>query len=222
VIPETATGLTSALGGISNLGAEAGVAIFSMAFAAVPLMMLAFLWRRVLASFGGRAAEGTVTQVERSSARLMKVHVTFRASDGREISVPLAVAPGARAGDTVHIRYNPARPEVATNRTAPAVTTHVLLPLGALAAVGLTGLVGTFWSVATGGFDGFLSAYAIVVFAAFGAISLFVAYGRYAEIKAAQPVTGPSLKAGNVLGPTLAGLILIAAAALLAVVFYGS
>jgi hypothetical protein len=220
VISAPATSLTSVLGGISNTEAEAGSAIFSILFAAVPLTLIAAVWRRVLVSFGGQATEATVTGIERSTARTVKSHIKFPASDGREINVTLSMPSRVHVGDTMHIRYDPARPEVATDLTARASAIRIL-PLFAFAAVGLVGVVGTFWSTGTGTFTGFSNGYVIMVLVAFAVVSFFGAYVRYADVKATQPVTGRSLKAGNVLGPTSAGLILVGFAILFAAVFYG-
>jgi Protein of unknown function (DUF3592) len=221
VIAEPVTSMTSVLSGISTVEFEAGTVTIGAVIAALPLTILGFLWSRVLVSFRGQAAEGTVAQTERSTARSVKAQVKFRASDGREISLPLNMAPTVGVGDTVHLRYNPARPEVATNRTAGTVTTHVLLPLGTLATVGLIGLVGTFWSVATGRFDGFVSAYAVVVFLTISAYTFLIAYIRYAEVRAARPSAGRLSAARSVRGPTFVGLFLLAFGAYAAVVFFG-
>jgi len=221
---QLATSLTSVLSGISATTVEAGVAIAGAAIAALPLVLLAVGWRRVRLSFRGSRGVGTVTRVGRTGPRTTKAQVSFGTADGGEASVRLSVPPGTRAGDRLDIRYERARPEFATNRSAPAVILHFLLPVGALAAVGLAGVAGTLYTSAEGGFTAFSNGYAVVVLAVLGLYAFFVGYLRYSELSHHDPeVTGQtaaalrgSSPAGAVLTPTLVGAVLFAGAVVLA------
>ncbi len=221
MIAEPATSLTSVLGGVSTLEAEAGFAIIGMAIAALPLSLLVFLRRRILVVFRGRATEAKVTRIETSATRTVKAHLVFRAVDGREIDVPQNMAPGVHVGDTVRIRYDPARPDLANYRTAGATTIRILLPLVAFAAVGLLGLVGTFWSVGTGTFNGFSSAYFVVLLLTFAAFAFLTAGIRFTGADPAEPSAGRRAAARNALAPTLLGLVLLAFGVYVAFVFFG-
>jgi hypothetical protein len=222
VTAEPATSLTTLLNGLRTVEAEAGLSILGALIAALPIVLLASLRRRILAAFRGQAAEGTVTQAEVLSATGgVKAHVKFHTSDGRKIDVPLKMAPGVRVGDTVPIRYDRARPEAATNRTATAVATHILLPLGAFAAVGLAGPIGTFWGIAAGDFNGFSNVYLIVLLLTSAAFAFLSAGIRYAETTAAQLPTGRIAAARSARGPAFVGLLLLTLGVYLAVVLYG-
>jgi hypothetical protein len=222
VTAEPVTSVTTVINGLNNFEAELGLSILGMSIAALPIVLLVILRRRIWAAFRGQSAAGTVTQAEVLSATHgVKAHVTFRTSDGREIDVPLKMAPSVRVGDTVPIRYDPARPEVAISRTATAVTTRILLPLGAFAVAGLAGPIGTFWGIATGDFNGFSSVYFIVLLLTFAAFALLSAGVRYAETAAAQPSAGPFAAARSARGPAFVGLLLLALGVYLVVVLYG-
>lgn len=219
---EPVTSLTTVINGLSDFEAELGLSILGALIAALPIVLLVTLRRQISAAFRGQSAEGTVTQTEVwPASRSVKAHARFHTSDGREIDVPLKMAPSVRVGDTVPIRYDRARPEVATNRTATAVTTRILLPLGAFAAVGLAGPIGTFWGIAAGDFNGFSNVYFIVLILTFAAFALLSAGIRYAETTAAQPPTGCIAAARSARGPAFAGLLLLALGVYLAVVLYG-
>jgi hypothetical protein len=224
--PSLAISLTSVLSGISAATVETGVAILGAAIAALPLLLLGVTWRKVLLSFRGCGAVGTVTGIDQtgSSPGQARAQVSFRAGDGREVVAHLNVHKRTRAGDRLDIRYDPARPESATNRSARAVITRFLLPVGTLAAVGLAGVAGTLYTAAAGGFGAFSNGYAVVVLVVFGLYAFFVSYLRYAGITRQGPgMTGQTVMAlpgssavGAVLAPTLVGAVLLAGAVVLA------
>lgn len=220
-----AISLTSVLGGINTGTAEAGAAILAAAIAAVPLVLLAALWSRARLSFRGSAAVGTVTRTEPAGARMCRAHISFTTADGTEVTVPLNASRRTRPGDRLGIRYDPAKPEFATNRSAGVVVTHFLLPTGALAAVGLAGVAGTLYTSATGGFDAFVNGYAVVVFVVIALAAFFVSYIRYGEHHdrvhdvpgQTATVTRGSGTAGAILTPVLVGVIMLALAVVFAV-----
>lgn len=220
-----AISLTSVLSGISAATAETGVAILGAAIAALPLVLLGVTWRKVLLSFRGCAAVGTVTRIDRAGSPPGQAwaQVSFRAGDGAEIVVRLNVHKRTHAGDRLDIRYDPASPQSATNRSARAVVTRFLLPVGTLAAVGLAGVAGTLYTAAAGGFDAFCNGYAVLVLVVFGLYAFFVSYLRYAEFSRGAGMTGEPPMAlpgsgvvGAVLVSTLTGAALLAGAAVLA------
>ena len=134
-----AISLTSVLSGINTAAAEAGLAIFGGLVAALSLVLIGAVWRRALLSFRGSRAVGTVTRTEPAGPRTCRAYISFEAGDGREVTVALNVGQRTRTGDRVDVWYDPARPEFATNLSAPAASAR-LLPLAALAAVGLAGV----------------------------------------------------------------------------------
>jgi hypothetical protein len=220
-----AISLTSVLGGISTATAESGVAVLAAMIAGIPLLIVGTLWKKVLLSFRGSAAAGTVTRTEPAGGRQCRVHISFVTADGTQVTVPLTASQRTRPGDRVGIRYDPAKPEFATNRLAGEVVTHFLLPIGALIAVGLAGLIGTLYTSATGGFDGFLNGYAVVVFVVIAVYAFWMSYLRYGERDdQVQDVPGEtatatrgSASAGAILTPILVGLIMLALAVIFAV-----
>ncbi len=223
--PPLAVSLTSVLGGINAATVETGVAILAAAIAAIPLVLLAALWSRVRLSFRGSAAVGTVTRTEPAGGRMCRAFISFATADGSQVTVPLNASQRTRPGDRLGIRYDPAKPEFATNRSAGAVVTHFLLPIGMLAAVGLTGLAGTLYTSATGGFDSFLNGFAVVVFVVAALIAFFVSYIRYGEHdERVQDVPGQTATvtrgsgtAGTILAPILVGAVMLAFAVVFAV-----
>jgi hypothetical protein len=223
--PPLAISLTSVLGGINTATVEAGLAVLAAAIAAIPLVLLAALWRRVRLSFRGSAAVGTVTRTEPAGARMCRAYISFATADGTEVTVPLNASQRTRPGDRLGVRYDPAKPEFATNRSAGAVVTHFLLPTGTLAAVGLAGVAGTLYTSATGGFDAFANGYAVVVFVVIALIAFFVSYIRYGEHSdrvhdvpgETATVTRGSGTAGAILAPILVGAVMLAFAVVFAV-----
>lgn len=218
-----AISLTSVLGGVNTAAAETGVAIFGALVAALSLVLIGAVWRRALLSFQGSRAVGTVTRTEPAGPGLCRAYISFQAGDGREVSAALNAPQRTRAGDRIDIWYDPARPQFATNRSAPAVIAR-LLPLALLAAVGLAGVAGTLYTSATGGFDSFSNGYIVVVFVAAALVAFFGSYVRYGERgdrvsgNASQTVTvarGPG--AGPVLAPIFVGVVLLAVAVVFAV-----
>jgi hypothetical protein len=223
--PPLAISLTSVLGGINAATVETGVTVLAAAIAALPLVLLAALWSRVRLSFRGSAAVGTVTRTEPAGPRLCRAYISFVTAGGTQVTVPLNASRGTRPGDRLGIRYDPARPEFATNRSAGAVVTHFLLPAGTLAAVGLAGVAGTLYTSAAGGFDAFVNGYAVVVFVVIAAIAFFVSYIRYGEHRdrvhdvpgQTATVTRGSGTAGAIVAPVLVGAVMLALAVVFAV-----
>jgi hypothetical protein len=225
VTPPLAISLTSVLSGINAVTVEAGAAVSAGMIAAIPLLVLGALRRKVVLAFRGSAAVGTVTRTEPAGGRMCRVQVAFATAAGANVTVALTASQHTRPGDRVAIRYDPAKPEFATNRLAGFVVTHLLLPAGALVAVGLAGLIGTLYTSATGGFDGFLNGYAVVVFVMIALIAFFVSYLRLAERHdrvedvpgETATVTQGSATAGTILTPIFVGLIMLAFAVVFAV-----
>jgi hypothetical protein len=218
-----AISLTSMLSGINAATAEAGVAILGAVIAALPLVVVGALWRKVVLSFRGSHAVGTVTRTGPAGPRMCRAYISFETADGKEVTVPLTASWRTRPGDQLGIRYDPAKPEFATNRLPAAVVTHLLLPAGTLAAVGLAGVAGTLYTSATGGFDAFLNGYAVVVFTVIALIAFVVSYIRYRERRDRVPeVPGQTAAvthgsgAGAVLAPVLIGAVMLTFALLFA------
>jgi len=213
--------LTSVLSGINAATAEAGVAIIGGLIAALALVLIAAVWRSALLSFRGSRALGTVTRTEPAGPRMCRAHICFAAGDGREVNATLNMPLRTRAGDRLEIRYDPARPESPTDRSALATVTR-LLPLAVLAAVGLAGVAGTLYTSARGGFDAFSNGYAVALFSVIAVVAFFVSYVRYGERRVlGRP--GPTAAvprgsgAGAVLVPILVGAIMLAFAVIFAV-----
>jgi hypothetical protein len=223
--PPLAISLTSVLSGVNAATVETGVAVLAAAITALPLLLLGVLWSRVRLSFRGSVAVGTVTRTEPAGPRMCRAHISFAAAGGTQVTVPLNASPRTRPGDRVGIRYDPARPEFATNRSAGAVVTHFLLPAGTMAVVGLAGVAGTVYTSAAGGFDTFANGYAVAVFAVIALIAFFVSYVRYGERQdhvhdvpgQTATVTRGSGQAGAILAPVLVGVVMLAFAVVFAV-----
>lgn len=169
------------------------------------MVLLGVGWRRVLLSFRGSAAVGTVTGIGGAGPPSGRAQISFRTASGKDVGVRLNVPKRTRAGDQLEIRYDPARPEFATNRSASAVVARFLLPVVTLAAVGLAGVAGTLYTAGAGGFDAFSDGYAVVVLAVFGLYAFFVSYLRH----------GSSV-AGAAAAPMLVGAVLLTGAVVLA------
>lgn len=214
--------LTSVLGGISAGAAEIGVAIFGGLVAALSLVLIGAVWPKALLSFRGSRAVGTVTRTEPAGPRMCRAFIAFETGDGKAVTMPLNVAKRTRAGDRINIWYDPAKPEAATDLSAPSVIAR-LLPLVMLAAVGLAGVAGTLYTSVTGGFNAFSNGYIVVVFAVAALVAFFSSYIRYGERRdrdsratgqAVAVASGPS--AGAILAPAFVGVVLIAFAVVFA------
>jgi hypothetical protein len=214
--------LTSVLSGINTAAAETGVAIFGGLVAALSLVLIGAVWRRARLSFRGSRAVGTVTRTGPAGPGMCRAYISFEAGDGREFSAVLNAPQRTRTGDRLDIWYDPARPEFATNRSAPAVIAR-LLPLAALAALGLAGVAGTLYTSAAGGFDAFSNGYIVVVFAVAALIAFFGSYIRYGDRRdrvsggVGQTVAGArGPGTGPVLAPAFVGVVLLAVAVVFA------
>jgi uncharacterized protein DUF3592 len=206
-----AISFTSVVSGINTVAAETGVAIFGGLVAALSLVLIGAVWRRARLSFRGSRAVGTVTRTEPAGPRMCRAYISFQAGDGREVSAALNAPQRVRTGDRLDIWYDPAKPEFATDLSAPAVVAR-LLPLAALAAVGLTGLAGTLYTSAKGGFDAFSNGYIVVVFVVAALVAFFGSYIRYGERH-----NGVSAAFGQtVAAPVFVGVVLLAFAVVFA------
>jgi Protein of unknown function (DUF3592) len=174
--------VTSVLSAFGAGEIEFGAAILGLVIAALPLAMLGAWRRRMLLSFRGRRTVGKVTRVERTGPRTWQAHLSFRAGEGSEISVACSVPQRTRPGDSVRIRYDRAHPELATTRSAVNMALLIVLPLTAVAALGLVGVFGTLYTAGAGGFDSFINGYFIALFIAIALFCFYSAYLRYVRI----------------------------------------